>query len=116
MLPVIPTVRFSFIAVDFSRLLPGGLRAGLFIRPSEQNEGCENGQQSAYAAKEQRQSVDQATACSGNQSFLGHRSVPRIALFTSNNSTIRGKGSMAVMEVYRCGTPWQGREHSFGRK
>ena len=68
---------------------------GIFFRvlPSKQDKRSNCHEQHSNAAKQQRQYVEQATACSGNQSFFGHRCVPRIGLFTFNNSTIRGKAA-----------------------
>lgn len=50
----------------------------------ERTEGCTH---RTYTAHQQRKNVEQASASSGNQCLLGHCSVPRFALFASDNST-----------------------------
>ena len=83
---------------------------GIFCRvlPSKQDKRPHCRAEHSSAAKQQRQCVEQPTACSGNQSFLGHRYVPRIGLFTFNNSTKRGKGSMVVMKAIVVALPGKG--------
>jgi len=47
--------------------------------------------QRTRTAQQQRKNVEQALASSGNQCLLGHRSVPRIGLFASDDSTNGGR-------------------------
>ena len=67
------------------------------ISPSDQNERSERGTQRSNAAKQQHKYVEQASASSGNQFFLGHRFVPRFELFASNNSTNGGRTMRCVL-------------------
>lgn len=113
MLPGIPAVVPSLILPD-DAIAGMGIRNGVFRRlnvfmfENEQKDRTESCEQNTHTAKQQRQYVDQAAACSGDQSFFGHRCVPRIGLFTFDNSTMRGKGSMVFMKAIVVALPGRG--------
>lgn len=64
------------------------------------NQGTNCSAQSTHTAKQQRNQVEQTLASSGNQSVLGHCSVPRIGLFAFDDSTNGGR------EMHRCLAQW----------
>jgi len=97
MLVAIPAVGLGLFAVDFSGFFFGGVCRTFLISPREENKRAEDGQQSTYTAYQQRKKVEQASASSGNQCFLGHRSVPRIGLFAFDHSTIGGRAMHQVL-------------------
>ena len=99
MLPAAPT-RVSGLALfiaDGSAVVavsvPGiGVISICFSIGNEKYEGrSKSGAQRTYTTQQQCKNVEQAFGCSGNQCFLGHRSVPRIGLFAPDDSTNGGR-------------------------
>ena len=66
-----------------------GLSAIVFMFPGKKKESPKRGAHRTHTAHQQLKNVEQASASSGNQCFLGHRFVPRIGLFAFDHSTIR---------------------------
>lgn len=97
MLVAIPAVGLGLFAVDFSGLFLGGICRTFLISPREENKRAENGQQSTHTAHQQCKNVEQASASSDYQCFLGHCSVPRFELFALNYSTNGGGAMLCVL-------------------
>jgi hypothetical protein len=60
-------------------------------------KGTTNRAQRSHTAHQQRKYVEQASASSGNQCVLGHRSVPRFELFAPDDSTNGGRAMFGVL-------------------
>jgi len=67
------------------------------ILEEKEQDRSENRAQRTYTAHQQRKNVEQASASSGNQCFLGHRSVPRFELFALDDSTNGGRAKFYVL-------------------
>ena len=61
------------------------------VFPGKENKGTKSRAQRTHTTQQQCKNVEQASGCSGNQSILGHRSVPRIGLFAFDDSTNGGR-------------------------
>lgn len=67
------------------------IRIGFRICEEEGKGRSKSRTQRSRTAQQQRKHVEQASASSGNQCLLGHRSVPRIGLFAFDDSTNGGR-------------------------
>ena len=68
-----------------------------FIAPDEEDKRTKSRTYRTHTAQQQLKNVEQASTSSGNQCFLGHRSVPRIGLFAFDHSTIGGRAMHQVL-------------------
>lgn len=78
---------FLVLRSDLFRL--GG--TAFIVCPGKENKGTNSRAQRTHTTHQQCKNVEQAFGCSGNQCFLGHRSVPRIGLFAPDDSTNGGR-------------------------
>jgi len=104
-LPAAPARVFSFPlfvaddAIIVNETIPGVRIARLGLRIlEEKKQGRSNGRaQGTHTAHQQRKYVEQASASSGNQCVLGHRSVPRFELFAPDDSTNGDRAMFGVL-------------------
>ena len=68
-----------------------------FITPGKENKGANSRAQRTHTAHQQRKYVEQASASSGNQWVLGHRSVPRFEIVAPDDSTNGGRALFGVL-------------------
>ena len=84
---------FLVLRSDLFRL--GG--TAFIVCPGKENKGTNSRAQRTHTTHQQCKNVEQAFGSSGNQCFLGHRSVPRIGLFAFDHSTIGGRAMHQVL-------------------
>ena len=102
MLPRIPAVLLGLILPNdtiISLRVSGRFisRLGAFVCINEQNSRANSRAHRTHTARQQRKNVEQASASSGNQCFLGHHSVPRFELYAFDDSTNGGRAMLCVL-------------------